>query len=151
MGSSIEFIMAECAEKQFIDYLNLNGIKIISPTSMTSCPEVIGKFYSEGENIFWKKAYLARPEDVCGIKMFRVKSCGHFIIEDTYKAPVIELRRGIGNRKSNARLSAELYYFKEGVKTYKGSDFEGLYKKIETWIKINYSVIEPDSILFGCC
>lgn len=142
MGRSIEFIMTREEEGKFIEFIRNNDIAIISPTSNGCSPSIIQEFHRRGQNIFWNKAYLAAASDINSIKMSYVKSCGHYIIEDTYEAPVIELRRS-RDGISSSRLYAEICYYKEGKEIYKGEYFENLYKKIETWIKINYSVVEP--------
>jgi len=143
MGRSIEFIMQQRDEEKFIEYLNDSGdIAIVSAASKACFPEVLKNFYTRDSNIFWNKAYLARDCDLGRLKLSKVASCNHYIIEDTYEAPVIEIRR-CTNALGHARLYAEFYYFKDGVEIYKGEEFENLYKNIERWIRINYRLIEP--------
>lgn len=142
MKRSIEFKMPRQEEQKFIEFLASNpDIVIVSPTSNTENLEIIKDFHKEGENIFWNKAYITRTEDVDKIRMSYVKSCSHYIIEDTYEAPVIEIRRGTDSAP-NAKLYAEFHYFKNEKEVFKGEVFEKLYKKIETWIRINYDSIE---------
>lgn len=139
MNRSIEFKMSRCEEKNLIDFINSNSdIAMIAPTSENMRPKTIREFYKENENMFWNKVYIALQEDVDKIRMCYVKSCNHYIIEDTYEAPVIEIRRNKSDNNPNSRLYAELYCYKDGENVYKGEKFEKLYKKIETWIKINY-------------
>lgn len=150
MKRSIEFKMPRQEEQKFIEFLSNNpDIVIVSPTSTSENPEIIKDFHREGENIFWNKAYITRAEDVDRIRMTYVKSCRHYVIQDTYEAPVIEIRRD--KKGPNARLYGEFHYFKNDQEVYKGEVFEKLYKKIETWIRINYESIDTFLKLHSNC
>jgi hypothetical protein len=142
VGRSIEFRMMENEEDGFLEFLKASGISVISATSKMCCPDVIDKLHRRGENIFWNKVYLAGAGDVDRIKMAYVKSCNHYIIEDTFEAPVIEFRRSRDNKLHHARVYAEFFYYVDGEKKFKGEEFQNLYKNIETWIKNNYSIIK---------
>jgi predicted RNA-binding protein with RPS1 domain len=150
LNRNIEFSMPKSEEEKFVEFIRSNSdVIMISPTSDDSKVRIINDFLEEGENVFWNKAYIALAKDVDKITMSYVKSCEHYIIEDTYEAPVIEIRKNKSNYTSNARLYVELYFYKNELKIYKGEEFEKLYKKIETWIKNNYDIITPVCNLYS--
>jgi hypothetical protein len=139
----VEFIMHENEEQKLIDFIIDSGdIAVISAASPEPRPMVMDGFHKRGDNIFWDKAYLARKSDLDRIEMSYVKSCGHFIIKDTCEAPVIELRRGVNTKNGHALLSCESWFFDGSGRVHKGEEFSLLYKKLESWIRINYRVIK---------
>lgn len=142
MNRYSEFILTETLESKFVNFLNDTGIAIISAASRTGSPERIKRFHKKGENIFWNKAYLVREEDIPNINMAYAKSCSHYVVEDTYEAPVIEFRKNSMDGRQNAWIFASLSYDRDGHKKFKGQEFESLYKIIETWINNNCDVID---------
>lgn len=144
MEKYMEFSMQKSIEHEFVQFVrDMDGV-LLSALSPVPEPKEVDGFFKRDENIFWKKIYIARKADLKSIGMIYINSCGHYIIEDTYKSPVIEIRKSGIEPLDNMVLWASFHYNSDTGMVYKGKDFEDLYKNIETWIKINCVVFEQN-------